>query len=332
MSNFGRLVRTSHSLTLAAMEEASRLGVREGDIDHLFLALVLSDERAGRTLRGLGITIDRAREAVHAEHAEQLAGLGIEAGLPEPGPIAPDASHRLDWTQRASEIIVRAGRGGRDGSPSAVLRELLGEPSGLVGALLRRLGTTPAEVLAALDRAEPQTAPARPRTRGLSVSSAGVFVPASAAAVVAFLADPYRVPEWDSMIESVEGPDDGASPDDDGASPPAWLAVSSRTKVDGKPIEVTPVRARRRLELLEPGPERVLWRLSYPDDPQSRPLHLDFALTPTSGGTQVTVTLWWQRHTGWRWLASLPTRPVQRFFLWAKVSQVGAAVSRAFRS
>ncbi|STX14066.1 Uncharacterised protein [Kytococcus sedentarius] len=40
MNKLVRAAQTSQSLSLAAMEEASRLGLREADIDHLFLALV----------------------------------------------------------------------------------------------------------------------------------------------------------------------------------------------------------------------------------------------------------------------------------------------------
>lgn len=53
MNKLVRAAQTSQSLSLAAMEEASRLGLREADIDHLFLALVINDQSAGRALREL---------------------------------------------------------------------------------------------------------------------------------------------------------------------------------------------------------------------------------------------------------------------------------------
>ncbi|NNV08857.1 Clp protease, partial [Geobacillus sp. MMMUD3] len=87
MSRFTDSASTSYSLSITAMEEASRVGQREADIDHLFLALTVSEQTAGQVLRSLGITIDDAREAVAAQHAEQLAGLGIRMDPPEPGRI-----------------------------------------------------------------------------------------------------------------------------------------------------------------------------------------------------------------------------------------------------
>ena len=41
MNKLVRAAQTSQSLSLAAMEEASRRGLREADIEHLFLALVI---------------------------------------------------------------------------------------------------------------------------------------------------------------------------------------------------------------------------------------------------------------------------------------------------
>ncbi|KAA9394526.1 hypothetical protein FCK90_06830 [Kocuria coralli] len=64
MSKLVRIARTSQELSLAAMEEASRQGRREADLEHLFIALVLTDQPAGRILRGLGITLDDARRGV----------------------------------------------------------------------------------------------------------------------------------------------------------------------------------------------------------------------------------------------------------------------------
>ncbi len=51
MSKFTTSLATSHNLSLAAMEEASRVGQRTADIDHLFLALVMNKDVAGQVLR-----------------------------------------------------------------------------------------------------------------------------------------------------------------------------------------------------------------------------------------------------------------------------------------
>ena len=87
MSKFVQAAQTSQVLSLTALEEASRQGLREADIEHLFLALVLSDQVAGRVLREMGIGIDDARRAVREQHDAQLASLGVRAVLPDPGRI-----------------------------------------------------------------------------------------------------------------------------------------------------------------------------------------------------------------------------------------------------
>ncbi|MGO0575869.1 hypothetical protein [Ornithinimicrobium panacihumi] len=51
MSKYVRLAQTSQTLSLTAVEEASREGLREADLEHLLLALVLSPEPAGEVLR-----------------------------------------------------------------------------------------------------------------------------------------------------------------------------------------------------------------------------------------------------------------------------------------
>jgi len=80
MSKFVRAAQTSQSLSLAAMEEASRAGLRVADLEHLFLALVISDQPAGGSLRSMGIDLDGARRAVEEAHAAQLASLGVLPG------------------------------------------------------------------------------------------------------------------------------------------------------------------------------------------------------------------------------------------------------------
>src|SRR5690606_16041423 len=68
MSAFLNTAATMQTLSVAGMEEASRDGRREGDLEHVLLALVLSEQSAGQVLRGLGITLDAARLAVREQH------------------------------------------------------------------------------------------------------------------------------------------------------------------------------------------------------------------------------------------------------------------------
>ncbi|PPF56571.1 hypothetical protein C5C55_08665 [Rathayibacter sp. AY1C2] len=87
MSKLARVAQTTQALSLAAMEEASRAGLRIADLEHLFLALVINDQPAGEALRGMGVDLDDARRAVEEQHAAQLASLGIRASFPDTGRI-----------------------------------------------------------------------------------------------------------------------------------------------------------------------------------------------------------------------------------------------------
>lgn len=196
MSKLSRAAATSQTLSLVAMEEASRLGLREADLEHLLLALVVSDQPAGVALRAAGITLVDARAAVGALHDEQLASLGIHAGLPAPGRIVFHETGGYEWSRRASDLIGRAAGRGRAGDAAAVLRELLAEPSGLVGDLLDRLGTTARTVLAELDRAEeaPRARATRQHAPGTVSGASDTFVPAPVAVVWALVSDPPASP------------------------------------------------------------------------------------------------------------------------------------------
>ena len=180
MSKFSDVADTSHQLSLAAMEEASRTGHRTADIEHLLLALTLTDQPGGQVLRGFGVTIETTRHAIAQQHAEQLASLGVTAHPSADGPIVFHETGGYEWSDRALAIIQRSAGRGRRGDAVAVLRELVAEPSGLIGDLLRRMDTPPEELLERLDAAD--RIPARPTTdrprRPLSRRSEA-FVPAS---------------------------------------------------------------------------------------------------------------------------------------------------------
>jgi uncharacterized protein YndB with AHSA1/START domain len=332
MSKFVRAAQTSQSLSLAAMEEASRLQLREADIEHLFLALVISDEAAGRALRSLGIDLDSARRAVEEQREAQLASLGIDASFPEAGRIIFHETDGYEWSRRASDLIARASGKDKAGDAAAVLRELVAEPSGLIGDILDRLGTTSGALLERLDQLDApggDTAPAAVASatvKGRASGSTQTFVPAPIEQVWEFLADPTRVPEWDASVGSLES----AGPD--AAPGMVWQGHAPTSSPDGKPEKVKPQFRRRSIELVALSrPDRIAWRFASPDAPGSSSVLTEFALAPTTGGTQVTITTSWARRPGWRRLVAVPLRPVQKFFVWITLFQTGSAISRAFR-
>ncbi|MFB2581355.1 Clp protease N-terminal domain-containing protein [Herbiconiux sp. P15] len=338
MSKLVRAAQTSQSLSLAAMEEASRLGLREADIEHLFLALVITDQSAGRALRGMGIDLEAARRAVEEQRQAHLESLGIEASFPSAGRIVFHETFGYEWSRRASDLLGRSGGKGKDGDAAAVLRELVAEPSGSIADLLERLGTTSGAVLDQLDRLDHadrsassddsgrEAVPATVKIKGRVSGSTQTFVPAPIEEVWAFLADPTRVPEWEMSVGSIDDSGQDATPGT------VWQGRAPETRPDGKPVKIKPRFRRRTVELVEAQrPERIVWRTTYPDSGLTRATSTEFALATATGGTQVTITLSWARRGGWRKLVAWPLRPFQKFLVWIVLFQTGSAISRPFR-
>lgn len=329
MNKFVRAAQTSQSLSLAAMEEASRLGLREADIEHLFLALVISDQSAGHALRSLGIDLDDARRAVEEQHREQLASLGVAASFPEAGRIVFQETGGYDWSKRAYDLIARSGGKDKDGDAAAVLRELVAEPSGLIAGILHRLGTTSDALLERLNQSDDRdekTVPTAARVKGMVSGSTETFIPGPIEEVWEFLADPTRIPTWEMSVGSIE------QGDQDAPTGTVWQGHARTHRPDGKPVKVRPGFRRRSVQLVHAHRlSRIAWRFTYPDAPQSHPVMTEFVMAATAGGTQVTITTSWPRHPGWRRLVGMPLRPVQKFIVWITLFQTGSAISRAFR-
>lgn len=334
MSKITATAATSHVLSVTAMEEASRTGERTAGIDHMFLALVVNEQLAGQVLRSLGITLDAAREAVAAQHAEQLASLGIRAEAPAPGRITFHETGDYQWSERALDIIKRSAERERRGDAAAVLRALVAEPSGFIETVLGRLGTSPEEVRARLDEAErfpgaPQHTFEEATLSGASES----FAPAPIEEVWELLADPARMPEWEPSIGGVEDlpprPVAGAS----------WTTRALLERPDGKPLRVKPEYRRGAAELVAlEEPHCIEWRFTWPDAPKSNARRVRIELEPAAGGTQLRTSLAWDRDPErakprlrlGRLLRPL-LRPVYRFVLWMQLMQLGGGISRAFR-
>lgn len=329
MNKLVRAAQTSQSISLAAMEEASRLGLREADIDHMFLALVISDQSAGHTLRSVGIDIDSARRAVEEQRDAQLASLGIEASFPDAGRIVFHETDGYEWTPRALDLIAKSSRKGKAGDAAAVLRELIAEPSGLITAILGRLDTTSDELLERLDRADSlatKSAPAAAKVKGRTTGATETFVTAPCDAVWEFLADPSRIPEWEPSIGVLAQSSREATPGE------TWEGVAPTVYPDGKRVKIKAQFRRRSVELIAiDQPDRIAWSFGYPDVPGSIAVLTEFTLVNTPGGTQVRMSRSWSRRRGWRGLVAWPLRPIQKFLVWITLFQTGSAISRTFR-
>lgn len=326
MSNFLNTAATMQTLSIAGIEEASREGRHEGDIEHVLLALVISEQNAGKVLRRLGISLDAARQAVREQHDEQLRQLGVSIEQERPDRIVFHQSDGYNWTDRALMIMSRSMEGEGRGDAASVLRRLLDEPSGLIAEILGRLGATADAVRAALDDAEitaPRSSNTRSRSHAWVHGRFETFVPAPIADVWELVAEAERMPEWETMTGTIESDAGGDS---------AWSIHAPTHRPDGKPIKVNAKLRRRRVTQTEGiSPTRVVWRFEHPDAPELTPRTLTVDLAPAEGGTHVALTSTWRRRSGWRRLVGLPLRPLQRYFVWLNLSQTGGAISRAFR-
>jgi uncharacterized protein YndB with AHSA1/START domain len=337
VSQFTRMAATLQTLSLAAMEEASRRGLREADLDDLFLALVINNQSAGRALRSLGITLDDARAAVAAQHASELATLGITLEVPIPGRIVFHETRGYAWSTRTEALLMKAAEKKSAEDADAVLRTLVNEPSGHIIDLLARLNTSPNAVLDALDTARDapaqsnapaaSTASEMPQNqpRGAISRSTEAFVPARALDVWTVLTDPAQIPTWEPGTATVDRADREATVGT------TWTAHALMTAPDGKALRVPPAFRRRSVQLIDmQARSRVAWRFTHPDTQRSRATATEFRLEEATGGTQVTITTTWFAYRGWRRANGIILRPIVPLLIWMTNWQIGSRLSRAF--
>jgi len=306
---------TSHRLWVAAMEEASRRGGKDGGLDHLLLALTIDEGTAGQVLRASGVTIDRTREAIAAQHRDQLGSLGLDVAPVADGPIALGDATGFDWTEQARGVLNRATAVGETGDSAAVLRALLNEPSGFVTAVLHRLDTAPEIIgeLLAQAVALPAPTPTAPSDDPFHRSTTA-FVPATTDATWALISDPRRLAEWDALTESVTPGAAGA-----------WIA----TPQDGSAGDLGP----QHFTVDADESRRVAhWTFWWPASKRrTNRRHVILTLEPAASGTSLRVDATWETaSTRRRWWFPA-ARPFFRALLWFQVTRVATSVSAALR-
>ena len=323
MTRFTAAAAAMQTLSLAAMEEASRLGIRDADVEHLFLALTLDAGTGGQVLRGLGIALPAARDAVAQERTSHLRALGIDADAPDDERISFHETNGYEWTDRAVKVLAEASAGGGPGGSAAVLRAAVDEPSGTIAALLRRLHVEPDDVRARLDAADGirPAAPGAPRTGRGSLTA---FVPAAPADVWRVVSGAPRISDWDPSVAHVDAATDGSD---------EWEGRAPTTTPEGKPVRIRSELRRIRIHASRvDAPFGVTWRMSYPDSPSANTRIVSFDLEAAAGGTQVRIALAWERAAGRRrtilgWLL----RPLARLMIFIQLTQISSGLSRVFR-
>lgn len=262
-----------------------------------------------------------------SQHADQLSTLGVAVSRATPERIVFHETGGYTWDGPALEIIKRAGESEKRGDAAAVLRELVVEPSGLIEAVLQRLGATPEGILVRLDEVERHPARTQHRfdTRTLSGVSES-FAPAQPTEVWELLANPARMPLWEP---SVGGVDDAPAEPEAGDT---WVFTAPTRRPDGKPVRIKPQYRSGRVELLQLDVGQVIeWRFTYPDALRANARRIRVELEPAAGGTHLRLTLRWERISNSKRLRRRILSPLHRFFIWLQLSQLGAGISRASR-
>jgi uncharacterized protein YndB with AHSA1/START domain len=326
MSKLTRAAATSQTLSLAAMEEASRFGVRDADIEHLFLALTIDAGVGGQVLRRLGITLDAARSAIEKQQADQLGSLGVQADSAGGRIVYPETGG-YDWAERALAVMRTAVSGDRDGDSAAVLRALLAEPSGLMTDLLGRMDVEPGRIVDALDDAAAMI-PEHQRTAGEQSTIHGshtAFVPADPLDVWTLLADGERLAEWEPTIGEVVERD---------AATGRWAARTRTVGSGGKSLKIRDgIRRQCAESVRSERPSHVTWHFTYPDEPRSNARVVAIDIEPAAGGAQLRLSFGWELHASRRRrrLIGALLRPVFRFLCFVQLTQIAGGISRAFR-
>lgn len=198
-------------MLMAAGGEAARAGHPEVGFEHLFLGILVNGGPGARLLMDAGIDLGRARAAIDALLAEDLASLGIDTPLPSPSASFAEEAARLPVAPRVNELLEECPSSGGD---RALLAALVADGGGRVRRLLDRLGVD----AGALDRPAADPAPAGgeeadapgTRPRGWERTRYDLDVPVSAERVWSLVCEPGRRAEWDAGTASARGLGGGA--------------------------------------------------------------------------------------------------------------------------
>ncbi|SHI64380.1 Clp amino terminal domain-containing protein, pathogenicity island component [Nocardiopsis flavescens] len=203
-------------MLMAASGEAARAGHPEVGFEHLFLGILVNGGPGARLLMDAGIDLGRARAAIDALLAEDLASLGIDTPLPSPSASFAEEAARLPVAPRVNELLEECPSSGGD---RALLAALVADGGGRVRRLLDRLGVDAGALDPdAPDRPAADPAPADgegadapgPQPRGWERTRYDLDVPVSAERVWSLVREPGRRAEWDAGAASARGLGGGA--------------------------------------------------------------------------------------------------------------------------
>lgn len=292
------------TLLRVAVAEAEKAGQTTAGIDYLFLALLLSDSRAGQALRAAGIDPDVVRFLLQGETDTPDADTDMATN-----DVIPQLSEQV-WKllehTRSHDIAIYS---------TNVLTELLAESHEVIQQLLSQLECSPEKIQAQLAdlNSQPPAAETTITTDAASASQT-ILVPATIDVVRTTLADPQCAHLWHIGIESINQTN----------APDTWqLNHTQHEKV--QPKFATQLLRFKPNESPAEDVTEISWDLWFPDAPKSLNRTVTFKLLPVDEGTEITV------------LFELQNRPqrvlfssIRRYILKLHIFHITTKLSRSF--
>lgn len=263
-------LHTLTTLMRQSYEEAARFGRKDADIEHLLLALTLTDTPAGDVLRSHGATWESTVQALQHLDSEALESLGITAPTRT---LSPNIAAVEGYTKRVNAVFKKA----KKASPDllSILITLVNEPSGTIARVLDRLGTSAAEITAA---AQIRLDTVRSTRRGNHRATSSGVIPTTHTELLAFLRNPINAAIWEPMLlgRTIEA---GASNDHFTAPSLSKLRKSH----DARTFE---------LYRIGDGDESVAWKITVCGSKKFWPLILQFTVSddPSAGAATAQST------------------------------------------
>lgn len=300
-----------------SVEEAARFGRPAADIEHLFLALTLTDTAAGQLLRACGATYSASLAAIRSMESEALESIGVTP----PAELLPaDPTTTDGFTERAYRVFKKA----KNVRPDylAILESLLSEPSGTITTILSRLGTSTEEVRAGIASVDVTQYQHKEGSADLTADSglaarATTSCPAAIAVVIDYLSDPKNTTMWEPSLQGrTLAADEGAG---QWTAPPSGKGTQSRRDCAIRVIRETS------------SDESIRWRFEPIGVLRANIIHVTFTLIPDGETTTVQIVLRF---------SPMERPPVLLRLLWKTIGSplarmhaesISGAVSKAFR-
>lgn len=277
------------AIMTAARTAAAARGAALIDTQDLFIALTLDAGTTGATLRNLGITEEKAQQALASLESSLLATLGMQE-VPARQPLPHLAG--FDFTDRAQKLLQQAI------TPQALALALLTEPTGVITEVLERCRVSPEQVREALTLSAEGASDLAAGVGQSGASSADgtrlgatrqIFIPAPAESIWNLIKDPTQLASWVPALDQVEPhPTDGE-----------WLGSTTdidQVKKFGRVQNETLTRSIRQTQLSHtPADYRVTYELGFPQQPRFNTQLIEVTLLPQDSGTLAQVTSSWLR-------------------------------------